>query len=69
MADYRFYAVTPDGRLIGFPIEAECSDDDAAVSQAKQFLKQSIIEVWQRARRVAVLVPIDQTTGNFDRAS
>ena len=55
MAEYRLYRVDKVGRIKRAPVIVSCEDDEAAVAQAKQYVDGVAIEVWDRARRVAVL--------------
>lgn len=57
VAEYRFYFLD-EGRNISGPADIEQFDEDAAaVAKARNLLEDQIIEVWQGARRVAVLTP------------
>lgn len=57
MAEYRLYRFDKEGHIQGPPVIVEC--EDAAVVQAKQYVDGVAIQVWDRARRVAVLPPVD----------
>jgi hypothetical protein len=57
MPEYRIYTITRGGRIAEAPAEVDCADDEAAVKQAEQLLDGDTIEVWQRDRRVAPLLP------------
>ena len=57
MGDYRVYSVEPDGHIHRQPQLITCADDADAEEQSRQLLEGSVIEVWQRLRRVAVLTP------------
>ncbi|MGY4368650.1 hypothetical protein ACVW1A_004715 [Bradyrhizobium sp. LB1.3] len=59
MAEYRLYRFDKDGHIQGPPVIVDCEDDDAAVTQAKQYVDGVAIQVWDRARCVAVLPPAD----------
>jgi hypothetical protein len=57
MPHYRLYTLTETGRINSTPFEAEYVDDAEAVADARQRLRESVIEVWQDTRRVAVVYP------------
>jgi hypothetical protein len=57
MPHYRLYTLTEAGRIHSAPFEAEYVDDAEAVADAKQRLRENVIEVWQDTRRVAVVYP------------
>jgi hypothetical protein len=57
MPHYRLYTLTEARRINSAPFEAEYVDDAAAVADARQRLRESVIEVWQDTRRVAVVNP------------
>jgi hypothetical protein len=57
MADYRLYRLDKDGHIQGPPVIVTCETDDAALSQAKQYVDGVAIEVWDCGRRVAFLPP------------
>jgi hypothetical protein len=57
MAQYRLYPIKEDGHFFGPPLVIEASGDDAAVREAKALLGDRAVEIWQRARKVALLVP------------
>ena len=53
---YRFYKLDRVGRIIGLGNAVECADDADAVKKAKERAKgRTIIEVWDKGRRVAVI--------------
>lgn len=55
--EYRLYSVDKEGHIQGMPVIVSCEDDNAAVAEAKQYVDGVAIEVWDCARRVAVLPP------------
>jgi hypothetical protein len=55
MTEVRFYRVDREGHIQGALLVVSCTDDDAAIAEAKQYVDGVAIEVWDRARRVAVL--------------
>jgi hypothetical protein len=57
MPHYRLYTRTETGRIKSAPFEAEFDDDAEAIADAKQRLRERVIEVWQATRRVAVIYP------------
>lgn len=59
MAEYRLYRFDKKGHIQGPPVIVECEDDDAAVVQAKQYVDGVAIQVWDRARRVAILPSVN----------
>ncbi|MGY4330801.1 hypothetical protein ACVWWG_005218 [Bradyrhizobium sp. LB7.2] len=59
MAEYRLYRFDKDGHIQGPPVIVDREDDDAAVTQAKQYVDGVAIQVWDRARCVAVLPSAD----------
>jgi hypothetical protein len=54
MADYRAYAVWPDGNFVGFEVLI-CPDDEAAIGRARLLAKSSAIELWTGERFVTRL--------------
>lgn len=55
MPVYRVYFLEADGRIKAPPKTIDCADDDAAMTHARQFLNDRIIEVWKGARRISTL--------------
>jgi hypothetical protein len=55
MIGYRLYTLDPDSHVVKAPVIVECENDQAAVQKATQLLDGKTIEVWQLARRVAIL--------------
>jgi hypothetical protein len=55
MTEYRLYRVDEEGHIQGAPVIVSCEDDEAAIAEAKQYVDGVAIEVWDRARRVAIL--------------
>jgi len=54
MAEYRVYAIGPDGHI--FDAKAlVCGDDAEAIEQAHDAFESEVIEVWSGARLVARL--------------
>ena len=57
MSYYRVYLVNGTGRFFNVE-ETECESDDDAIAFAKPLLSMaSAVEVWNRARHVARLLP------------
>jgi hypothetical protein len=52
MPEYRVYVVGTDGHFVNSHA-IECSDDDAAMEQAKQLVDGHDVQLWQRARKIA----------------
>jgi hypothetical protein len=52
--DYRAYILNDEGHIIGVH-KLNCADDDEAKQQAAKLLDGHDLEVWEQARRVAVL--------------
>jgi hypothetical protein len=52
---YRFYKVDKTGRIAGMPEVVDCADDDDAIAKAKKTADSHGIEIWDLARRVAVI--------------
>jgi hypothetical protein len=57
MTEYRFYPIGPDGHISGPPTDKDCSDDGAALTEARQLVNGHDIEVWQNSRIVAYVTP------------
>jgi hypothetical protein len=57
MPEYRFYSMDKDGHIAGPPAAHELPNDAAAMTEAKQLVNGSAVEVWQGARIVAHLDP------------
>ena len=57
MLDYRVYSLEPDGHIHSPPRIIACADDADAEEQSRQLLERSVIEVWERLRRVTVRTP------------
>jgi hypothetical protein len=55
MTLYRFYKVDKRGHVEGLPEAVECFDDTDAVEKAKKRANGRLIEIWDLARRVAVI--------------
>src|SRR5579862_2651331 len=57
MLFYRFYSVGRDGHTTGLPATMTCLDDKDAIKKAQVLRRMSghSIEVWNRARRVALI--------------
>ena len=53
MPDYRVYFVGTDGHFFK-AVELECADDVEATEQAKQLVDGHDLELWQRARKIAM---------------
>jgi hypothetical protein len=57
MTVYRFYFLDKDRRVSGPPEVGTFDDDAAAIADARRQVEDETIEVWDGARRVAVLHP------------
>jgi hypothetical protein len=57
MPHYRLFTLAETGRINSAPFEMEYGDDAEAIADAKQRLRERVIEVWQDTRRVAVVYP------------
>ena len=57
VAEYRIYCLDKDRNFAGSADIEEFDDDAAAIAKARLILEDQMIEVWQGARRVAVLPP------------
>jgi hypothetical protein len=53
MPTYRVYFVDPEGHIHRPPRVMECTSDQEAAEEAKQFIDGQDIEVWQGERVVA----------------
>ena len=62
MAVYRVYKLRDDGRISGPPHVIDCSDDDAAMREARRLLKGHVHEVWDLARFVGRIDPVWKRT-------
>jgi hypothetical protein len=52
--DYRAYILNDEGHIIGVH-KLNCADDDEAKQQATKLLDGHDLEVWEHARRVAIV--------------
>jgi hypothetical protein len=52
MSIYRFYVLAASGALKGPATRIDCSDDSAAIKQAKQIVGGHFVELWQGERRI-----------------
>jgi hypothetical protein len=58
MTAYRFYVMDKEGHITAPAIIADLADDEAAKEHAARNIKSVLdIEIWEDARRVAVLKP------------
>jgi hypothetical protein len=57
MQEYRIFLIDQNGRIAEPAKILKCSDDQAAVQQARQYLDGRAVEVWNGARRVVHLDP------------
>ena len=55
MPEYRAYLIGPDGHIVE-RVELVCADDEAAKEQAKALVDGYDVELWQEARRIAVIL-------------
>ena len=53
MPKYLAYSVGLDGQLEG-SVTLDCVDDEDAMDQARQLVDARDIELWQRARKIAL---------------
>jgi hypothetical protein len=58
MPVYRIYALSPDGHVTAPAQLVECQDDNEAIRQARQYISEEPIEVWEGAKRVVRLEPV-----------
>jgi hypothetical protein len=54
MAHYRAYVIGRDDR-IQKAVDLDCTDDEAAVEAARQFVDGNDVEVWQQNRKLTRL--------------
>lgn len=52
---YRAYTIGPDGRVLSAAVLSECSDDASAINATRMLLRGRQIELWDKARLVAVI--------------
>jgi hypothetical protein len=55
MPEYRVYSISADGGIAGPPRIVDCRSDGEAVAEAALLLDGKTLEIWNGARRVAVL--------------
>lgn len=60
MPEYRFYPIGQDGHIHKPPTSQELPDDAEALKEAKKLVNGCDIEVWQKKRLVAYLIPEDK---------
>jgi hypothetical protein len=60
MQEYRIFLIDKNGRIAEPAKILECPDDQAAIEQAQQYLNGRAVEVWNGARRIVHLDPIDR---------
>lgn len=60
---YRFYKLNKAGRVAGLPEAVDCTDDRDAAEKAKQRANGAAIEIWDLARRVAVVGARERKSG------
>jgi hypothetical protein len=65
MQEYRIYLIDPAGRITQPAEVIECTDDEAAIAQAKQYINGRAVEVWRGAQRIVHFDPISTTPGSF----
>jgi hypothetical protein len=65
MPEYRAYLVGPDDHILQC-VEMVCADDAAAKEQAKTLADGYDIELWQEARKIAVIhsLPAQRISGS-----
>jgi hypothetical protein len=54
VSEYRVYIVGSDGHFVS-SVALECADDTEATEQTEQLVDGHDVELWQRARKIAVL--------------
>jgi hypothetical protein len=59
MAEYRLYRVDKEGHVLGPPEVILGDDDQAAIAEAQRYVDGVAVELWDRARRVAFLPPVE----------
>ena len=52
MTDYRLYVIGTDGHFEK-AVLLDCSNDEAAIESAKQYINGHGVELWQRDRLIA----------------
>ena len=57
MGHYRVFVLDEKDHIEDPPRIVECGDDQAAITEAKQYLDGRVIEVWSGPRRVVRLDP------------
>ena len=62
MQVYRIYFCGLDGHIIGVEV-FECQGDAEAIEHAREMAGERPIELWQQARKVAILPSSRTTTG------
>jgi hypothetical protein len=63
MGDYRIYLLDKANRICGVE-ETECDSDQGAIQAGVPLLERyPAVEIWERARRVAYLLPDAVSTG------
>ena len=56
MRGYRAYIIGRNGHIMD-RVDMHCENDEAAKERAKQLVEQHAVELWDGARRVAILEP------------
>ena len=65
---YRFYKLDKTGHIAGLPEAVDCTDDTDAAEKARQRAANEVIEIWDLARRVAVVGTRDKKPGQKGNA-
>lgn len=55
--EYRIYILDDDGHIDAPSINVRCLTDDEALSAARKYLHEHVVEVWCGSRRVGRLEP------------
>ena len=58
MAVYRIYVLSPEGHVIAPAQLVECPDDNQAIREARQYVDEEPVEVWEGTKRVVRLEPV-----------
>jgi hypothetical protein len=58
MEQYKAYLIGPDGQIAS-RVDLVCENEEAAREQAERFAQFCMVELWQRARKIAVFQPPD----------
>ena len=67
MPEYRIFSFDQAGRTTSVARIVECADDTAATEEAWQLSDKTLLEVWQKGRRVSVITPVKTRTSLVQR--